>query len=72
MDFDAATGRKFLDLPEGYALPTGDDLMHDARAILLHTVSLRRDTADSGVQISPIWESREDQAAPVLPFDLHV
>ncbi|UQA56896.1 hypothetical protein [Polyangium aurulentum] len=63
MDFDTASGRAFLELPEGYACPNVDDLMHDARAILLHTVNLRAETRASGIQISPIWEQHNGQAA---------
>src|SRR4051812_24253949 len=63
MDFDNASGRTFLELPEGYALPIVDDLMHDARAILLHTVNLRMETQASGIQIAPVWENRDGQAA---------
>jgi hypothetical protein len=63
MEFDTASGRAFLELPEGYALPDVDDLMHDARAILLHTVNLRAETQASGIQISPVWENRDGQAA---------
>ena len=63
MEFDTASGRAFLQLPEGYALPDVDDLMHDARAILLHTVNLRAETQATGIQISPVWENRDGQAA---------
>jgi hypothetical protein len=73
MDFDDASARQFLELPPAYAVPDVDDIAHDARAILLHTVNLRRDTADSGVQISPIWENREGQAslrATIVPKEV--
>jgi hypothetical protein len=63
MEFDTTSGRAFLELPEGYALPEVDDLIHDARAILLHTVNLRAETSSSGIQISPVWENSEGQAA---------
>ena len=63
MDFDTASGRAFLELPEGYALPDVDTLVQDARAILLHTVNLRNSTQASGLQISPVWENRDGQAA---------
>lgn len=75
MDFDDATGRAFLELPEGYALPDVDDIAHDARAILLHTVNLRKDTAESGIQISPIWENQDGQAAlraTVVPKEIEL
>ncbi len=73
MDFDDASGRELLDLPAAYALPTSDDLMHDARAILLHTVNLRKETAESGIQVSPIWEDQDGQAAlraTVVPVEV--
>ncbi len=63
MEFDTVSGRAFLELPEGYAVPNVDELMQDARAILLHTVHLRQETRATGVQISPIWERHDDQAA---------
>lgn len=63
MEFDETTGRAFLQLPEGTTLPEADDLAHDARAVLLHTVNLRRDAAESGVQVSPVWENLDGQAA---------
>lgn len=63
MEFDTKTSYAFLALPEGYALPDVDELLHDARAILLHTLNLRSDTQTSGIQISPVWENHEGQAA---------
>lgn len=63
MEFDTVSGRAFLELPEGYACPSVDELMHDARAILLHTVNLRTETRASGLQVSPIWERHDGQAA---------
>jgi hypothetical protein len=63
MDFDTTSGRAFLELPEGYTLPDTDNLMHDARAILLHTLNLRTETQSAGIQIAPIWENHEGQAA---------
>ncbi|MDC3955140.1 hypothetical protein [Polyangium jinanense] len=73
MEFDTASGRAFLELPEGYALPDVDHLMHDARAILLHTVNLRTETRAAGIQISPIWEPHDGQAAlraTVVPAEI--
>jgi len=73
MDFDDASGRAFLSMPASFTVPDVDELMHDARAILLHTVTLRRDTQDSGVQISPIWENNDGQAsirATVVPKEV--
>jgi hypothetical protein len=63
MEFDTTSSRAFLALPDGYALPDVDDLLHDARAILLHTLNLRTETQSSGIQISPVWENHEGQAA---------
>lgn len=63
MEFDNTSSRAFLALPEGYVLPDVEDLLHDARAILLHTLSLRTETRASGFQISPVWENHEGQAA---------
>jgi hypothetical protein len=63
MEFDTTSSRLFLALPDGYALPDVEDLLHDARAILLHTLNLRTETQSSGIQISPIWENHEGQAA---------
>ncbi|MDC0740554.1 hypothetical protein [Polyangium mundeleinium] len=73
MEFDTASARAFLQLPEGYALPDVDHLMHDARAILLHTVNLRSETRASGIQISPVWENRDGQSAlraTVVPAEI--
>src|SRR5690349_1703132 len=63
MEFDTTSSRAFLALPDGYAVPDVDELLHDARAILLHTLNLRTDTQSSGIQISPVWENQEGQAA---------
>ncbi len=63
MEFDHTSGRAFIELPEGYTLPDNDDLTHDARAILLHTLNLRTETQSSGIQIAPIWENQDGQAA---------
>lgn len=63
MQFDTTSSRAFLSLPEGYAIPDVEDLLHDARAIILHTLNLRTETQSSGIQISPIWENHEGQAA---------
>ncbi|HVK64257.1 MAG TPA: hypothetical protein VM694_07280 [Polyangium sp.] len=73
MEFDTASARAFLQLPEGYELPDVDHLMHDARAILLHTVNLRSETRASGIQISPVWENRDEQSAlraTVVPAEI--
>lgn len=63
MEFDTTSSRAFLALPEDYAIPDVEDLLHDARAIILHTLNLRTETQSSGIQISPIWENQEGQAA---------
>jgi hypothetical protein len=63
MDFDDSSARRFLALPPDVPCPDVDKLMDDARAILLHTVGLRAQIAESGMQISPIWEDCDGQAA---------
>ncbi len=63
MEFDTTSSRAFLALPDGYVLPDVEDLLTDARAILLHTLNLRTETEQSGIQISPIWENHEGVAA---------
>jgi hypothetical protein len=63
MDFDDSSARQFLALPPGAPCPDVEKLMDDARAILLHTVGLRAQIAESGMQISPIWEDCDGQAA---------
>ncbi len=65
MEFDTTSSRTFLALPEGYALPDVEDLLHDARAILLHTLNVRTGTQAQGseIQVSPIWENQDGQAA---------
>ncbi len=63
MEFDTTSARLFLALPEGYKLPDVEDLLHDARAILLHTLNLRTETESSGIQICPVWENQNGQAA---------
>lgn len=65
MEFDTTSSRSFLALPEGYALPDVEDLLHDARAILLHTLNVRTGAQSqaSGVQVSPIWENLNGDAA---------
>ncbi|MRG93679.1 hypothetical protein [Polyangium spumosum] len=73
MEFDTTSGRAFLELPEGYTTPDVDHLMHDARALLLHTVNLRTETRASGIQISPVWELHDGQAAlraTVVPAEI--
>lgn len=63
MDFDKTSSYAFLALPDGYAVPDVDELLHDARAILLHTLNLRTETQSAGIQISPVWENHDGQAA---------
>lgn len=75
MEFDTTSSRQFLALPEGYALPDVEDLLHDARAILLHTLNLRTETQSSGIQISPVWENHAGQAAlraAVVPLEVEL
>jgi hypothetical protein len=63
MDFDESSARRFLALPQGEPCPDVEKLMEDLRAILLHTVNLRAQVAEAGIQISPIWEECDGQAA---------
>jgi hypothetical protein len=58
-----ADARALLHLPEGFVAPETAMLIQDARAILLHTLALRRDLASSEIVISPIWENHDGQAA---------
>jgi hypothetical protein len=55
--------RAFLHLPESFELPDPDDLLEDARALLLHGLSLRKELEGQGIVISPIWEDHDGQAA---------
>ena len=63
MPFDEGSARRFLALPVGEKCPATEKLVEDARAILLHTVGVREQIAESGLQVSPIWEEHEGQAA---------
>lgn len=75
MDLETAQSRAFLELPEGYMLPEIDDLMQDARAILLHTLNLRTETQPTGIQISPVWENEDGQAAlraTIVPKEVEI
>jgi hypothetical protein len=75
MEFDTTSSRKFLALPDGYSLPDVEDILHDARAILLHTLNLRTDTQSSGIQICPIWENQDGQAslrAAIVPKEVEL
>lgn len=67
---EASDPRAMLHLPAQFEVPDPDDLVQDARAIVLHTLSLRKELAATEVVISPIWENREGQAsvrAAVVP-----
>lgn len=62
--------RAILQLPDGLEAPDPEALIDDARAILLHGLSLRKELEGQGVVISPIWEDHQGQAsvrAAVVP-----
>lgn len=59
----AGEGRARLQLPEDFVLPTVDEVVQDARAILLHTLSLRKELDATGIVLSPIWEGHVGEAA---------
>ncbi len=60
---DARDPRALLHLPATFDLPDPDALAQDARAILLHALSLRKDMATAEVVVSPVWEDHEGQAS---------
>jgi hypothetical protein len=62
-DPSTADARANLQLPEGFAQPNPDDVLDDARAILLHGLSLRKELLGGDVVVSPIWEDDGGQAA---------
>lgn len=55
--------RAMLHLPAELEVPDADALAHDARAILLHSLSLRKELAEADVIISPVWENHDGQAS---------
>lgn len=59
----ASDARTMLHLPEKFEMPEPDAIVQDARAILLHAFSLRKELGTSEVVISPIWEDHEGQAS---------
>ncbi len=59
----AAEGRAFLHVPDGFVPPETDVLVQDARAMLLHNLTLYAEVRDSGILVSPIWENNEGQAS---------
>ena len=59
----AAEARAFLQLPAELVAPENDMLVDDARAILLHNLTLHKEVAATGIVISPIWEEHEGRAA---------
>lgn len=60
---DTADARAILHLPESFEVPHPDAIVDDARAILLHSFSLRKDLAESDIVVSPIWEGHAGEAA---------
>src|SRR5437879_5864776 len=61
--FTEAEGLAFLQIPAGFAVPETDMLVQDARATLLHNLTLYAEAKESGVQVSPIWEDKDGQAS---------
>lgn len=55
----AAAGRAFLHVPEELVAPETDVLVQDARAMLLHNLTLYGEVRESGILVSPIWENNE-------------
>ena len=67
---EKVAARDMLHLPETFEIPDGDAIVDDARAILLHAFSLRKELAESGLVVSPIWERQGSEAsvrAAVVP-----
>lgn len=62
---DPADPRAVLHLPASFEVPHPDAIVDDARAILLHAFSLRKELAESGVVVSPIWEAHTGGEAAV-------
>lgn len=60
---DAAEARAFLQVPAELVAPDNDVLVQDARALLLHNLTLHKEVSESGIVISPIWENHEGRAA---------
>jgi hypothetical protein len=54
-----AEGRAFLHLPAELVAPDSDMLVQDARATLLHNLTLHNEAKESGVFVSPVWENKE-------------
>jgi hypothetical protein len=52
-----------LHLPEKFDIPDPDAIVQDARAILLHAFSLRKELAEGDIVVSPIWEGHAGQAS---------
>lgn len=55
--------RAMLHLPETFDIPDADTIVQDARAILLHALSLRKELAEGEIVVSPVWEGQGGQAA---------
>ncbi len=70
MSTTKVAARETLNLPETFEIPDPDAIVDDARAILLHAFSLRKELAESGLVVSPIWEGKAGEAsvrAAVVP-----
>ena len=60
---DGGDGRAMLHLPEKFDIPDPDTIVQDARAILLHAFSLRKELAEGEIVVSPVWEGHHGQAS---------
>jgi hypothetical protein len=60
---DTSAARTMLHLPAKFDLPEPDAIVQDARAILLHAFSLRKEMGTADIVISPVWENHEGQAS---------
>jgi hypothetical protein len=70
---DAGDARAMLHLPEKFDLPEPEVIVQDARAILLHAFSLRKELGEADIVISPVWEDHGGQAsvrAAIVPPEI--
>ncbi len=58
-----AEGIAFLQVPQGFVIPETDVIIQDARAMLLHNLTLHSEVRESGILVSPIWEDHQGQAS---------
>ncbi|MFO0551174.1 MAG: hypothetical protein U0271_22480 [Polyangiaceae bacterium] len=70
---DLAAARALLHLPEQFDIPSTETLVEDARAMLLYSLSLRKELAASDIVVSPIWEGHAGEVsvrAAVVPAEV--